>query len=67
MAVGSVPRNSPPVSLQAWRVRWGGPKFVKLGRCVRYTERDLEEFIAQKTLTHTLPADLTQHTAALER
>jgi hypothetical protein len=31
----------------------GGPKFVKLGRCVRYLESDLEDFVAQRTLNHT--------------
>jgi predicted DNA-binding transcriptional regulator AlpA len=40
-------------TLQAWRVRGGGPKFVKLGRCVRYVESDLEEFVALRTLNHT--------------
>jgi excisionase family DNA binding protein len=45
-------------TLQAWRVHGGGPKFVKLGRCVRYIESDLEEFVAQRTLTHTSSMDL---------
>jgi hypothetical protein len=40
-------------TLQAWRVRGGGPNFVKVGRCVRYTERDLEDFIATHTVPHT--------------
>jgi hypothetical protein len=40
-------------TLQAWRVRGGGPKFVKLGCCVRDLGRDLEEFVAQRTLNHT--------------
>ena len=53
-------------TLQAWRVRGGGPKFVKLGRCIRYAEHHLEEFIAQKTLTHTPPADRQQQAEALE-
>jgi hypothetical protein len=40
-------------TLQAWRVRGGGPKFVKVGRCVRYTEGDLQEFIVMNTVSHT--------------
>lgn len=31
-------------TLQAWRFYCKGPKFYKLGRCVRYSMRDLEEF-----------------------
>jgi excisionase family DNA binding protein len=40
-------------TLQAWRVRGGGPKFVKLGRSVRYTEQDLEEYVRAHTVAHT--------------
>jgi hypothetical protein len=40
-------------SLQAWRSRGGGPRFVKLGRLVRYAVSDLEDFVlaAQRTST----------------
>ena len=31
-------------TLQAWRFYCKGPKFYKLGRCVRYAMGDLEEF-----------------------
>jgi excisionase family DNA binding protein len=40
-------------TLQAWRVRGGGPKFVKLGRCVRYRREDLDKFLDERTMTHT--------------
>jgi predicted DNA-binding transcriptional regulator AlpA len=40
-------------TLQAWRVRGGGPKYVKVGRCVRYAEHDLEEFILRQTVACT--------------
>jgi hypothetical protein len=40
-------------TLQAWRVRGGGPKFVKLGRCVRYLQTDLEQYLAEHTFSHT--------------
>jgi hypothetical protein len=32
-------------SLQGWRSRGGGPRYHKLGRCVRYAVADLEAFI----------------------
>ena len=43
----------PVKTLQAWRVRGGGPKFIKLGRCVRYSKEDLLEFLAECTMAHT--------------
>lgn len=33
-------------TLQGWRARGEGPRYVKLGRAVRYPIRDLEEFVA---------------------
>ena len=32
-------------TLQGWRSRGGGPRFIKLGRCVRYALADLEAFV----------------------
>lgn len=32
-------------TLEAWRHRGGGPRFVKLGRCVRYRLSDLHAFV----------------------
>jgi predicted DNA-binding transcriptional regulator AlpA len=40
-------------TLQKWREVGDGPKFVKLGRCVRYAEHALEAFIAAHTVPHT--------------
>jgi hypothetical protein len=40
-------------TLQKWRVVGGGPRFVKLGRCVRYSASDLEDFITAHTVPHT--------------
>ena len=34
-----------PKTLQAWRVNGGGPPFIKIGRCVRYRTKDLDEFM----------------------
>lgn len=41
-------------ALQNWRVRGGGPNFVKVsGRSVRYTRRDLQTWIASKRVANT--------------
>ena len=32
-------------TLQAWRVRGCGPKFIKVGRSVRYRLEDLQTFV----------------------
>lgn len=33
-------------SLQAWRIRGGGPPFVKIGRLVRYRPSLIEEWLS---------------------
>ncbi|WP_171174914.1 AlpA family transcriptional regulator [Ruegeria sp. HKCCD8929] len=44
-------------ALQNWRVRGGGPMFVKVsGRSVRYTRRDLQKWIAGKRVANTSTA-----------
>jgi excisionase family DNA binding protein len=40
-------------TLQAWRVRGRGPKFIKLGGSVRYRREDLEQFLDEHTRVHT--------------
>ncbi len=35
-------------TLQAWRVRGGGPKYLKIGRSVRYRRKDIEAWLASK-------------------
>ena len=40
-------------TLQTWRLRGGGPKFVKAGRAVRYRKRDLLDWIEQATVENT--------------
>ena len=37
--------NLSVATLRAWRVRRRGPRFVRLGRCVRYLAADVEQFI----------------------
>ncbi|WP_417274305.1 helix-turn-helix transcriptional regulator [Celeribacter halophilus] len=41
-------------ALQNWRVRGGGPLFIKVsGRSVRYTRRDLQDWIGAKRVANT--------------
>jgi hypothetical protein len=44
-------------TLQAWRVRGGGPPYLKIGRAVRYTRRALIKFQEENTVTSTTEAD----------
>ena len=43
-------------TLQAWRVRGGGPPYCKIGRAVRYQRRALVRFQEQHTVTSTTEA-----------
>jgi predicted DNA-binding transcriptional regulator AlpA len=43
-------------TLQAWRVRGGGPPYVKIGRSVRYQRRALIAFQQEHTVTSTTDA-----------
>jgi excisionase family DNA binding protein len=40
-------------TLEKYRVFGNGPTFVKLGRSVRYTEADLDDWVAARRLTST--------------
>lgn len=40
-------------TLQAWRVRGGGPRYVKIGRAVRYQRRELMGFQEAHTVGST--------------
>ncbi len=40
-------------TLEAWRIRGGGPNFLKIGRAVRYREEDLNEFLLQALRENT--------------
>ncbi len=44
-------------TLQAWRVRGGGPRFMRFGRAVRYRRRDLIEYMDQRAVNSTTEAD----------
>jgi hypothetical protein len=47
-------------TLQAWRVRGGGPPYVKIGRAVRYQRRVLLTFQEQHTVASTTESDARQ-------
>lgn len=40
-------------TLQNWRVKGGGPRFVKLSGSVRYRERDLEAWVESRVTAST--------------
>lgn len=40
-------------TLEAWRCRGDGPRFVKLGRSVRYRQSDLDQWIESRTRSNT--------------
>jgi predicted DNA-binding transcriptional regulator AlpA len=42
-----------PNTLEIWRIRGDGPKFVKCGRYVRYRRQDIEEYIERRTARST--------------
>jgi hypothetical protein len=48
-----------PRTLQAWRVRGGGPRFCKIGRSVRYRRRDLVAFQEARLFSSTSEADVS--------
>lgn len=40
-------------TLEAWRVRGGGPKFVRVGRLIRYRRRDIQDWLQARTVSST--------------
>lgn len=42
-----------PCTLAAWRVQGNGPKFVKLGKSVRYSIIEIDLFISKRTRLNT--------------
>jgi excisionase family DNA binding protein len=43
-------------TLQKWRVVGGGPKYLKIGRTVRYRLEDLDVFLGQSVRRNTSEA-----------
>ena len=42
-----------PCTLEAWRVRGGGPSYHKFGKAIRYSVADLEAFITKSARANT--------------
>jgi len=42
-----------PGTLEVWRTQGKGPRFVRLGRAVRYRCKDLDEFLERNLMAHT--------------
>lgn len=45
-------------TLQAWRVRGGGPRYLKIGRSVRYQRRSLTSFQQECSVSSTSEASV---------
>lgn len=48
-----------PCTLEKWRTTGSGPKFVKLGRAVRYRVADLDQFATDRLRAHTAQLKLS--------
>jgi len=48
--------NVKPATLEMWRWNGRGPRFVKIGRSVRYRQSDLDAFLAERVFTSTTEA-----------
>lgn len=48
----------PEGTLGQWRFAGRGPKFVKVGRMVRYRVSDIDEYLEERTVTSTAPFGL---------
>ena len=46
-------------TLRAWRLRGQGPRFVRLGRAVRYLVEDVEDFLRSSRVEPGAPQDGT--------
>jgi len=46
------------VTLRRWRTTGGGPRFVRLGRAVRYRSDDVNAFVEARTFRSTSEADV---------
>jgi predicted DNA-binding transcriptional regulator AlpA len=47
-------------TLRAWRLQQRGPRFVRLGRAVRYLPADLERFIEANAVERPTDLSLTR-------
>jgi predicted DNA-binding transcriptional regulator AlpA len=42
-----------PKTLQKYRMQGGGPKFIKIGRKIRYRRKHLDEWLETRTFENT--------------
>ena len=52
-------------TLRAWRHRWKGPRFLRLGRSVRYLPSDLQDFV-RASAVDTKPVSSSDDDSDLE-
>jgi excisionase family DNA binding protein len=50
-----------PNTIEQWRVKGQGPKFVKIGRCIRYRPTDIKDYLDQMLVSSTTQADALTH------
>lgn len=46
------------VTLRRWRMTGEGPRFIRLGRAIRYRRADLDAYLADRLFTTTTEADM---------
>lgn len=49
-----------PATLEQWRWNGKGPRFIKMGRSVRYRKADLDAFIGERIYGSTTEAQAAQ-------
>lgn len=50
-----------PTTLEQWRWQGRGPLYIKLGRCVRYRQCDLDDFMAARLFRNTTEASASEY------
>jgi predicted DNA-binding transcriptional regulator AlpA len=53
------------VTLRRWRSTGSGPRFVRLGRAVRYRPDDITDFVSARTYESTSQADVMAQEVAV--
>jgi Helix-turn-helix domain len=54
-------------TLEKWRVRGEGPRFIRAGRKVLYRRADIEQWLASRTVSHTHAETVPVRTRAKRR
>lgn len=42
-----------PKTVEDWRLKGRGPRFIRLGKAIRYSMKDLEDFVAASVASST--------------